>query len=96
MMKYIKKGGMLLDYVLEKNDVGFRAVTGNHHTLTVGSTRSGKTRCFVLPSIGILGLALESMIISDPKGELYEYTSPFLRSLGYDVWVLDSTLQSKI
>lgn len=89
MMKYIKKGGMLLDYVLKKNDVGFRAVTGNHHTLTVGSTRSGKTRCFVLPSIGILGLALESMIISDPKGELYEYTSPFLRSLGYDVWVLD-------
>jgi len=36
-----------------------------------------------------LGLAGESIIISDPKGELYNYTSGFLERLGYDVKVLD-------
>lgn len=37
------------------------------HSLTVGATRSGKTRCLVLQSIGNTALAGENMIISDPK-----------------------------
>lgn len=37
------------------------------HSLTVGATRSGKTRCLVLESIGNTALAGENMIISDPK-----------------------------
>lgn len=59
------------------------------HTLTVGATRSGKTRCEVIQSIENLGLAGESMIISDPKGELFEYTSGGLKQLGYNVVTLD-------
>lgn len=42
-------------------------VGDNIHTLTVGSTRSGKTRCLVIESIYNCALAGESMIISDPK-----------------------------
>lgn len=61
----------------------------NTHTLILGATRSGKSRCIVLPTIGILGLAGESMIISDPKGELFQYTYPFLKRLGYDVYSID-------
>lgn len=45
------------------------------HSLTVGATRSGKTRCLVLESIANTALAGENMILSDPKGELFEYTS---------------------
>ena len=34
-------------------------------------------------------LAGESMISSDPKGELYLYTKPFLEGLGYEVIAID-------
>ena len=51
------------------------------HSLTVGATRSGKTRCLVLQTIDNTALAGENMILSDPKGELYEYTSKNLKSL---------------
>ncbi|MDR2695629.1 MAG: type IV secretory system conjugative DNA transfer family protein [Deltaproteobacteria bacterium] len=59
------------------------------HTLCVGATRSGKSRSVVLQSICALGLAGESLVISDPKGELYHYTGEFLKKLGYDVRALD-------
>ena len=64
-------------------------VGDNVHTLTVGATRSGKTRCLVIESIYNCALAGESMIISDPKGELFEYTSGGLKQLGYNVVTLD-------
>lgn len=59
------------------------------HSLTIGATRSGKTRHEVLETIGLCGLAGESMIITDIKGELYDYTAPFLREQGYEVYVMD-------
>lgn len=59
------------------------------HSLTVGATRSGKTRCLVLQTISNISLSGENMIISDPKGELYEYTSQSLKELGYNVLTLD-------
>lgn len=59
------------------------------HTLCVGATRSGKSRCVVLQSIGLTGLAGESMIVGDPKGELHAYTGPYLQRLGYEVVALD-------
>jgi type IV secretion system protein VirD4 len=48
------------------------------HTLTIGATRSGKNRSVVLQSICTIALAGESMIISDPKAELYHYSASFL------------------
>jgi len=63
--------------------------TEDVHTLCVGATRSGKTRTVVLQTIGVLGLAGESMVLSDPKGELSQYTMPFLERLGYKVVTLD-------
>lgn len=60
-------------------------------TLIVGMTRSGKTRRLVIPSIYALSKCQnpESMIINDPKGELYEYTAGYLKSIGYDVHLID-------
>lgn len=42
-------------------------VEDDMHSLTIGSTRSGKTRCEVLETIGNTMLSGENMIISDPK-----------------------------
>lgn len=65
------------------------------HLLCVGATRSGKSRCLVLESICFLGLAGESIFCSDPKAELFHYTSEFLKKLGYEVLVLDFKTPAK-
>lgn len=59
------------------------------HVLCVGTTRSGKTRGCVLQTIGLQGLAGESIIATDPKGELVDYTKPYLESLGYEVYTIN-------
>ncbi len=61
------------------------------HSLIIGSTGSGKTTTFINPMIQILGAsgAGSSMIITDPKGELFSLHSKFLAERGYDVKVLD-------
>jgi type IV secretory pathway TraG/TraD family ATPase VirD4 len=62
---------------------------GSNHTLVIGATGSGKTQCIVFPTVKILAKAHESMIITDPKGELYEGTSEMLRARGYQVLILN-------
>ncbi len=64
-------------------------VGSDTHTLTIGATRSGKTRCLVIQSICVLALAGESIVVSDPKAELYHYTSDFLKKVGYEVACID-------
>lgn len=59
------------------------------HTLIFGNTGSKKTRNFCIPSIYMMGLAGESMIISDPKGEIYRNTSGFLMHKKYSVKILN-------
>ncbi len=61
------------------------------HSLIIGSTGSGKTTTFINPMIQLLGAsgAGSSMIITDPKGELFSLHSKFLADRGYDVKVLD-------
>lgn len=61
----------------------------NLHTLLIGSSGSGKSRSILIPTITMLGLASENMLISDVKGELFLYTAPKLKELGYDVIALD-------
>ncbi len=61
------------------------------HALVLGTTGSGKTATFVIPSIRILAetQTKPSFLFTDPKGELYEKTAWALRANGYDVKVLD-------
>ncbi len=59
------------------------------HTLIFGNTGSKKTRNFVIPSVYTMGMAGESMIISDPKGEIYCNTSGYLRNKDYSIMVFN-------
>ena len=62
---------------------------GEYHSLVIGATGSGKSQTIVFPMIELLAKNKESMIITDPKGELYEKTSNMLRDRGYEVLVLN-------
>lgn len=60
-----------------------------NHTLVIGATGSGKTKSVVDPLVYSLAKAKESMIITDPKGEIYKEHSNMLRNRGYDIIVLN-------
>ncbi len=80
-----KTGGVPLkadDNVLYSDD-------GDSHTLIFGNTGTKKTRNFVIPSVYTMAAAGENMIIADPKGEIYRFTSGYLTHLGYDLKVVN-------
>ena len=62
---------------------------GEYHNLVIGSTGSGKTETIVKPMVNLLAKKGESMIITDPKGELYKYCAEELKSRGYKIIVLN-------
>ena len=82
-------GGIIVGYEKNKKEEKIYYIDDNIHSLVLGATRSGKTRSIVLQTVGNLGIAGESMIISDPKAEIYHYTSKFLKDLGYKIITLD-------
>ncbi len=61
------------------------------HVGVIAATRLGKTTSYVIPTIVSFARqnVKRSMIISDPKGELYKSTSQTLRNQGYDVKLLN-------
>ena len=61
------------------------------NTLIIGITRSGKGEMIVNPLVDILSRAEEksSMVVNDPKGELFQMSYNTLRKRGYDVQVLN-------
>lgn len=68
----------------------------DEHILLLGSTGSGKSRRVILPTIGVIGATgRESLIVTDPKGELYVHTAAWLRSQGYRVALLDLRTPSR-
>ena len=62
---------------------------GEAHNIVVGSTGSGKTQAIVFPMAYSLAKHGESMIITDPKGEIYETTANMLKERGYNIVVLN-------
>ncbi len=82
-----------LGLVLGMTKVGKKEViiciSDDVHAMILGSTRSGKSRREILESIWLRSASGNSMIINDPKGELYLYSSPYLKKMGYDIIVYD-------
>ena len=62
---------------------------GEYHNLIIGSTGSGKTEMIVQPMVKVLAKKGESMIITDPKGEIYERNAVELREKGYNIVLLN-------
>ncbi len=62
---------------------------GESHTLVLGATGSGKTAGIINPTMKMLMKARESIIVSDPKGEIFEDNSGLLRELGYEIIILN-------
>lgn len=76
----------------EKKSKALEIITTSQlHALIVGTTGSGKTTGFVDQNIAILGRSKgkPSMLIADPKKELYEKHSEQLKSEGYTISTLD-------
>ena len=72
-----------LPFIVSKNEL--YVDNSEAHSLIIGSTGSGKTRRLVLPLLNILARAGQSIVVTDPKGELYAKTSRLFNSLGYNV-----------
>lgn len=60
-----------------------------YHSLIIGATGSGKTEMIVQPLVKVLAKHGESMIITDPKGEIYEKNAVELREKGYNIVLLN-------
>lgn len=77
---YHVDGRLMQIYTSQENHVG-----------VIAATRLGKTTSYVVPTI--LSFCMQplkrSMIISDPKGEIYRLTSEKLREEGYKVVLLN-------
>lgn len=77
----------------EKEEIMY--ISEDRHILLVGATRCGKTRRLIIESIWLTLLAGENMVVTDPKGELWAYTSPFAKEQGYEVITLDFRTPNK-
>lgn len=80
-------GGLPLSWNKDKDVVSIDQT--DSHSLIIGPTGSKKTRLIAMPAVRILGNAGESMIISDPKAEIYIRTADYLEQLGYQVEVIN-------
>lgn len=67
--------------------------TDTVHTCVIGTSRSGKGQLVVLSSIDIQSRAelQSSLIVNDPKGELYVASKDELEDRGYDVYAYNVT-----
>ncbi|KAG2967607.1 hypothetical protein PC120_g26938, partial [Phytophthora cactorum] len=89
MAQEVAAGGIVLGLQQARSQERLFFIGDDVHSLCIGATRSGKSRTVVLQSIGLLALAGESLVISDPKAELFHYSSVLLEKLGYEVFALD-------
>lgn len=83
--------GFLISTRLDKGGSVIANRCQNAHALMLATTRVGKTKFWLSPSIQYLGRCPNkpSLFISDPKGELYDDNSALLKSLGYNIFVFN-------
>lgn len=61
----------------------------NRHILINAPTASGKTTSYAIPNIKKIADRGESFVSTDTKGDTYNATSPYLRSKGYKIRVVN-------
>ena len=75
--------------VLMMNKKEWYVDNSENHTLVIGATASGKTTSVVDPLVNTLAKKGESMVLTDPKGEIYKNHAAMLKEKGYNVIVLN-------
>ena len=91
-LKYVdpasdKPGAAGVPLILKDNEIWVD--DGEYHNLVIGATGSGKTQTVIFPTVELLAKNRESMIITDPKGEIYEKTANMLKDKGYNILILN-------
>lgn len=82
--------GLLIGADRLKNPQSGWLLERDEHALILGSTRSGKTRRLIIPTAAIIGsTATESLVFTDPKGELHDHLAAWLESRGYQIVRID-------
>lgn len=65
------------------------ALRGNRHIMVIGPSGCGKSHCFSRPAIFQSIKQGSSIIVTDPKGELFGDTSEYAKQHGYTVRILN-------
>lgn len=68
---------------------GYYLAPPESHTVAFGITGSGKTTSLNYCSLDALVAGGASVVVTDPKGELYDATGPTLREKGVEVRIID-------
>lgn len=79
--------------ILGNNVVIESGSVDNVNTMLIGAPGTGKTRSYVLPNL--MSAEEESVVVLDPKGEIYDMTASLMRGKGYRVRVLDFVSPAK-
>ena len=89
-LQKIKKSGVMIRS-LYKHGQMYINMYNPIHTLIIGTTGSGKTTFILDPAIRVYAHTAEKpcMVITDPKGELYNNHSIQLREEGYRIITID-------
>ncbi|MEG0026176.1 MAG: type IV secretory system conjugative DNA transfer family protein [Bacilli bacterium] len=91
-LKVVRPAGSISQYAgipLINNGKKLWVDDGEFHNLIIGSTGSGKTEMIVQPLVKVLAKKGESMIITDPKGEIYMNNANELKEKGYNVILIN-------
>lgn len=83
--KKLEKSGIPMLY----DDNKLYISTRDFHNLVIGSTGSGKTQSVILPMLNLSIKAKDSIIINDPKGEIYERIEHYVKKEGYKTIIID-------
>lgn len=90
-LKELKAGGMPII-----SDGQFAYIDdGDGHTALIACSGMKKSICGFMPLIRMLAAAKENIVITDPKGELYNREAGFLKNQGYNVLCLDFRTMDK-
>ena len=73
--------------ILGENALFESGYVDNTNTLLIGAPGTGKTRSYVLPNL--MSTEEESIVVLDPKGEIYDISAALMREKGYLVRCLD-------
>lgn len=85
----IKKGGIVFGMETQREKEKVWLNNEDTHNLLIAATRAGKDRKILQTSIWELAQSGESMVLGDPKGEMYITSKDYLESQGYNVICLN-------